>query len=381
MNSFRLISAHKKYFAPAFVFATLNIVFGTWAIYIPAIKSKLGINEGDLGFAIFCMALGTLIMIVLSPKIINYLGVGRATFYGIFFFLFSFIVPFSTGHFFWLCIGMFTVGLFAGFTDVAMNALVSEIEKRDKIHIMSATHGFFSLGGFLGAGIGGLFLTKDILPVYHLLVVIIILLVINLFHLKAYIKVSSEKIEENTFNFSLITPLIVLGIVAFFIMATEGAIVDWSALFLEKVSLAKLSWLGLGYTIFSATMALGRFFGDAISKRIGSKPLILGGIFIASIGFCLILLVSPIIALVGFGFVGMGLSVVIPEIFRLAGKVKGLSSSVGISFVSGIGFLGFLVGPVLLGFLAEISSLKLSFLALLIFVIISFFTALSLKKQ
>lgn len=381
MNSLRLIITTGKYFAPALVFATINIIFGTWAIYIPAIKSKLGIDEGDLGLAIFCMAVGTLIMILLAPKLINKLGVGRATCFGIFFFLFSFIIPFATGHYLWFCFGMFIVGLFAGFTDVAMNALVSEIEKRDKIHIMSANHGFFSLGGFLGAGIGGFFLTKDILPISHLLVVILILLVINLIFLRKYILVSSEKIEDNTFSFNLITPLIVLGIVAFFIMATEGAIVDWSALYLEKVSLAKLSWIGLGYTIFSATMALGRFFGDAISSRFGSRPLILAGIFIASIGFSCILMVNPIIALIGFGLVGIGLSVVIPELFRLAGTVKGLDASIGISFVSGIGFLGFLVGPVLLGFLAELSSLKLSFLALLIFVIISFFTALSLKKR
>ena len=381
MNSLRLIITNKSYFAPALVFATINIIYGTWAIYIPAIKSKLGINEGDLGFAIFCMALGTLIMILLAPKIINLFGVGKATSYGVFFFLFSFIVPFATNQYLWLCIGMFIVGLFAGFTDVAMNALVSEIEKRDRIHIMSANHGFFSLGGFLGAGIGGFFLTKDILPINHLLVVIFILLVLNLVFLKNYLKVSSVKLEDNTLNFSLVTPLIVLGVISFFIMATEGAIVDWSALYLEKVSLAKLSWLGLGYTVFSATMALGRFFGDAISKRFGSKPLILGGVFIASLGFLSILMVKPIIALIGFGLVGIGLSVVIPEIFRLAGTFKGLDASVGISFVSGIGFLGFLVGPVLLGFLAELSSLKLSFFALLIFIVISFFTALTLKKK
>ena len=381
MNSLRLIITNSKYFAPAFVFATINIIFGTWAIYIPAIKSKLGIDEGDLGLAIFCMAVGTLIMILLAPKLINMLGVGRATCFGVFFFLFSFIIPFVTSQYLWFCFGMFTVGLFAGFTDVAMNALVSEIEKKDKIHIMSANHGFFSLGGFLGAGIGGFFLTKDILPINHLLVVILILLVVNLIFFRKYITVSSEKLEDNTFNFDLVSPLIVLGIVAFFIMATEGAIVDWSALYLEKVSLAKLSWIGLGYTVFSATMALGRFFGDAISSRFGSKPLILGGIFIASIGFSCILMVGPVIALIGFGLVGIGLSVVIPELFRLAGTVNGLDASIGISFVSGIGFLGFLVGPVLLGFLAELSSLKLSFLALLIFVIISFFTALTLKKR
>ena len=320
-------------------------------------------------------------MITLAPKLINLLGVGKATGYGVFLFLLAFILPFLASQYVSLCFGMFTVGLFSGFTDVAMNALVSEIEKRDEVHIMSASHGFFSLGGFLGAGIGGLFLTKNIFPLHHLLVVVSILLLVNLVLFRKYINVSSIQLEANTFKFNLITPLIVIGVIAFFIMATEGAIVDWSALYLEKVSLAKLSWIGLGYTIFSATMALGRFFGDAISKRFGAKYLILGGGFVALIGFSCILLVYPVIALIGFGLVGIGLSVVIPELYRLAGTFKNLDASIGISFVTGVGFLGFLVGPVLLGFLAEISSLKLSFLALLIFVLISFFTAMMLKKN
>ena len=381
MRSLRLILTRGKYFAPAFVFATINIIFGTWAIYIPAITSNLGIDESQLGWAIFCMALGTLIMIAIAPRLINFLGVGRATTYGIFLFIFSFVIPFSTGQYFWLLVGMFMVGLCGGFTEVAMNSLVSEVERRDKIHIMSANHGFFSLGGFFGAGIGGLFLTKHILPIRHLLVVILILLLVNLLFFKKYFNVKSEKLEDNTFNFKLIAPVVVLGIIAFFIMATEGAIVDWSALYLKKVSLAKLSWLGLGFTLFSAFMALGRFFGDGISHRFGSKRIIVGGVFLASVGFSCVLLVDPIIALVGFGLVGLGLSVVVPELFRMAGTTKNLDASIGIAFVTGIGFLGFLGGPVLLGFLAELSSLKLSFLALLIFVLISFFAALTLKKR
>ena len=186
MKSLKLILTNSNYFAPAFVFATLNIVLGTWAIYIPAIKSRLGIDAGDLGLAIFCMALGTLIMITLAPKLINLFGVGRVTSSSAVLFLFSFIIPFSASRYIWLCFGMFVVGLFSGLCDVAMNALVSEIEKRDKIHIMSASHGFFSLGGFLGAGIGGLFLAKNIPPIHHLLVVIFILLIINLALMRKY---------------------------------------------------------------------------------------------------------------------------------------------------------------------------------------------------
>ena len=380
MKSLQLILTNPRYFAPAFVFATLNIVIGTWAIYIPTIKANLRIDEGQLGIAIFCMALGTLTMIALAPKIIGRFGVGRVTAYGLFIFLVSFIIPFSVNSYYMLCFGMFIVGAFSGFTDVAMNTLVTEIEKQDKIHIMSANHGFFSLGGFIGAGVGSFFLSETVLPLYHLLVVVIILIILNLLIVKFYFRISSKSDEEQSFQLKNFKPLLVLALIAFFVMASEGAIVDWSALYLEKVSLAKFTWIGLGYTAFSATMALGRFFGDEISGRFGSRALIIIGSVLGVLGFGLVLLVQPIIAIAGFGLVGLGLSVIIPELFRLSGKTEGVESSQGISFVSGVGFFGFLIGPVLLGLLADIYNLKLSFLALLFFIIVTFLLAFKLKK-
>ncbi len=380
MKSLKLILTNPKYFAPAFVFVTLNIVFGTWAIYIPTIKTNLGIDEGELGFAIFCMALGALTMIALAPKIIESFGVGRTTAIGLFLFLATFIIPFSVNSYYMLCLGMYIVGAFSGVTDVAMNTLVTEIEKQDNVHILSANHGFFSLGGFIGAGIGGFFLSETVIPLNHLLIVVSILVILNILLVKFYYRVSSKINEEHSFQLKNFKPLLVLTLIAFFVMASEGAIVDWSALYLEKVSLAKLSWIGLGYTAFSATMALGRFFGDEISGRFGSKVLILIGSVLGVFGFGFVLMVQPLLAIVGFGLVGLGLSVIIPELFRLGGKTEGVESSQGISFISGVGFFGFLVGPVLLGLLADIYSLKLSFLALLFFIAVSFLLAFKLKR-
>ncbi|NNC70553.1 MAG: MFS transporter [Flavobacteriaceae bacterium] len=380
MEALKLIFSNGRYFAPAFVFASLNILIGTWAIYIPKIKSKLGIDEGQLGVAIFCMALGTLMLIALAPKIMERFGVGKATAWGVFIAIFTFIIPFTTNEYSWLCIGMFVVGALFGFTDVAMNTLVTELEKEDDVHIMSANHGFFSLGGLISGGIGGFFLSETSVPIYHLLVVITIILIVNLFFVGYYYSIKTEADDNQNFRIKNFKPLFALALIAFFVMASEGAIVDWSALYLEKVSLANFSWIGLGFTAFSATMALGRFFGDSISKNFGSKTIILAGSIIGTFGFTSILLVHPIIAIVGFGLVGLGLSVIIPELFRLAGKTDGLPSSQSISFISGMGFFGFLVGPVVLGFLADISSLKLSFFALLTFICISFLLAIRLKK-
>lgn len=379
-KSLTLLLSKAKYFSPALVFATLNIFLGTWAIFIPEIKSSLNINEGQLGFAIFFMALGTLTMLLLAPGLIRKLKVGKATAIGVLIFIFSFLVPFGATNYYILCLGMYLVGASSGFTDIAMNTLVTEIEKEDDVHIMSANHGFFSLGGFIGAGLGGLFLSKDILPLYHLLVVIAIMLVLNLLFIKNYIDITSKKIDEINFSFKNLKPLLALVIIGFFVMASEGAIVDWSALYLNDVSRIEANKVGLGYTIFSLTMALGRFLGDSISKIHGSKRLIIVGLFLGVMGFAFILLERPFWALTGFGFVGLGLSVIVPELFRIGGKLQHVESSQGVSAISGSGFLGFLVGPVLLGFLAEMYTLKLSFFALLSFILISFFFALKIKR-
>ncbi|MBT8303657.1 MAG: MFS transporter [Bacteroidia bacterium] len=380
MKSLWLILNRSRYFAPALVFATINVLYGTWAIYIPSIKDKLNIDEAELGIAIFCMALGTLTMLLLAPLLINKFGVGKATAYGIFIFLLTFILPFSSTNLGLLCLGMYFVGATSGFTDIAMNTLVTELEREDGVSIMSANHGFFSIGGFFGAGIGGFFLEKVSYPLNHLFIVIIIMLILNLIFVKFYFNVRAEEQEKMAFSPKNFLPLLGISLIGFFVMASEGAIVDWSALYLENVSMASISMLGLGYTAFSITMAIGRFLGDEISSRYGSKQLIVVGSLLASFGFGLVLLVTPVLAIIGFGLVGLGLSVIVPELFRMGGNTPGIESSQGISVIAGSGFIGFLLGPVILGFLANLSSLKLSFIALLCFTIGSLWLAIRLRR-
>lgn len=379
-NSLILILRNKKYLAPAVVFFTMNILFGTWAIYIPSIQSKLGIDEGALGFAVFFMALGTLIMLFSAPLIIAKVGVGKATAYGGVILILSLVVPFIAENYYVLCIGMLILGLTTGFTDISMNTLVAELEKKEDVHIMSAKHGFFSLGGMVGAGVGTFFLPHVEKPLNHALVVIGICMVVHLILVKNYSKISSEEVERVAFSFKQFKPLFWFGIIGFFVMASEGAILDWSALYLEKVSNAPEKLIGFGFTAFSLTMALGRFTGDGLSIRFGSKAIMIGGTALGAIGFGLVLLENTWVAIGGFGLVGLGLSTIVPELFRLGGKTKGVDSSQGVSFIAGSGFIGFLLGPVFLGFLARLSSLKLSFIALLCFTLIALVSSMNLKK-
>ena len=382
MKSLQLIFTSSRYFAPALLFASLNIAFGTWAIYIPRITGKLEITEGELGFAVFFLALGTLTIIPFVPRLVDRFGLGRMVATAILLLLISFIGPFAATGYAWLCASLYIVGICSGLLDVSMNTLVSELEKRDNVQFMSATHGFFSLGGMLGAGIGTLL--KPVIPsaLLHIVLVVGVLLLTNLMFIKDYRNLKAETQDrEGGFKLRNLRPLLGLALIGFLVMAAEGAIIDWSALYLERVALASATVFGLGYAVFNAMMALGRFFGDKVSADFGSRLILILGCFIAACGFGLVLTATTWIAIIGFGVVGIGLSVVVPELFRYSGNVTGIKASEGISFVSGIGFLGLLTGPVFLGFLAQTFDLRSSFLALLCFVFVAGLISLSLKRN
>jgi fucose permease len=377
MRSLRLILSNARYFAPAWVFASLNIWFGTWAIYIPVVKDRLGIDKASLGIAIFCLSLGVFAILPIAARIINRIGVGRATWYGVLISSVFAMLPLLAPNYYFLMSSLFLFGASNGFTDIAMNTLVTEIEKEDRKTFMSAAHGFFSLGGVL-AGLGGFMIPIIGNPVIHMLLAVLLVFVINFIFHKRYLYITAAPIEKDPFSFSLFRPLLVLGVVSFMVMGSEGAIVDWSGLYLQEISLAPEFLLGAGFLAFSTTMTLGRFVGDSISARIGSVPIVILGCCIAILGYALVLSIYTFLAITGFALIGLGFSVIVPELFRIGGNVKGVESSQGVAFIAGTGYSGFLLAPPVLGFLAESASLKLSFITLLASAIIVLMAALYL---
>lgn len=357
---------------------------GTWVLYLPHIKSKFSLNDGQMGMALFCLALGLLISIPFIPTLNKKLGVGRSTKYAILLFAVSFNFPLIAPSYYWLCSCLLLTGFLSGLTDVSMNALVSTIEKRESQHFMSSAHGFFSFGGFVGAGVGSVLIGLLSNPFLHMLLIFIFILLTNWYFSKYYENIRADEItnvqiQEN--RFKSIRPLLGLAVIAFIIMFNEGAVEHWSNLFLFDVVQIHESQAGFGFIAFSLLMTIGRFLGDEISKKIGSLNIINGGTIIAVIGYVFIVSASYYLSIIGFGILGLGLSVVIPEIFRLAGNTKGVSSSVGISLVSGIGFLGFLIGPILLGFISNWSNLTSSFIFLGITIIVAWVLVLFVLKK
>lgn len=380
MKSLQLIFSNPRYFAPAWVFTSLNIWFGTWAIYIPSVKEKLDINKADLGIALFCLSLGVFTVFPIASKIINKIGVGKATWAGVLLCSATAILPLIAPNYYFLMGALFAFGASNGFLDISMNTLVTEIEKEDKQNFMSATHGFFSLGGVL-VGLASFLIPLINSPMIHMGGTVVLVLVLNLYLRKHYVHIVAAPVEKEAFSLKLFKPLLLLGIIGFLAFAGEGAVVDWSGLYLKEVSMAPEALIGSGFLAFSVAMTLGRFLGDGISARIGSVKIVALGAAIAAVGFILVLTEATLLAIIGFALTGLGFSVIVPELFRIGGNIKGVDSAQGVSFIAGTGYSGFLLGPVILGLIAESISLKYSFYALLGCVLLVLMTTFLLQKR
>lgn len=368
MLSVKIFIKNRKYFAPAFLYTCFSLVFSTWVIYIPFIAEKMQITEGKVGGALFFTSLGSFLTIPLSNKLIDILGVGRQAFIGFVLYALSMYGMFLAPDYMWLCTALFLFGVMSSIFAISLNSLVATIEKQAGKYIMTGSHGFWSIGGIIGASTGGFIAGKLDMPLLHITILIAILIGLQIWLRKEYTHISSEpRLKGDKQKFS-VKPLIAIASIAMIMMASEGAIADWSALYLKKVVLMKNHLLGFGYALFSMGMTLGRFTGDALSHRFGSWRLLRMAIGTSLVGFTLVLMIHPVLASTGFFIIGIGFSIIVPEVYRLASNIKGIRTADGISFLAATTNVGFLTGPVLLGFIAEMHSLYVSFLVLAAFV-------------
>lgn len=360
MKSLRLVLSEPRYLSLAVVFLSLSMWFTTWAIYIPRVQQQLGLDKFQLGIAISFLSAGVFVIFPLASPIIQRLGLGRSTWIAVILASCSALIPLAANDFYLLCAGLFLFGSTNGLTDISMNTLAAEIERKEGVHIMSALHGFFSLGGVL-AGLGSFLVPRVSHPFLHMLVVVVFVFALNYLMRRQYLDVEAPVQGNARLRFSDIRPLLVMGLIGFISMGSEGAILDWSGLFLREISLAPERLIGSGIILFSSFMTLGRFLGDYFSKVMGSRWLLIGGACIIITGYVWILFRSTPAALIGFSLTGMGFSVMVPEVFRLAGRQRAISADKAVSFVAGSGYTGFLTAPFILGFLADAYSVYTSF--------------------
>lgn len=366
--------------AVGLVFMTISTLFGSWVTRIPDIKTMLNFDEGTLGLSLLGMSIGALLMMPFSAWVMSKFGTGKTMFIGVIVATFTMALPAFATSFWSLVALLFLAGLLHGLTDVAMNAAAAAIEQTQKIRILSTCHGMFSLGGMLGAVLGSYLAGLGVSVQMHLMSVSIFMIVVVLLFSKTLLNVEDVETEEGKLFVLPSGALIGLAIVGFVIMMGEGAVADWSAIYIRDYLNGSAAIAGLGFAGFSLTMAIGRFTGDSIIPKYGSKAIIQFGSILGAIGLAAVIFIPNIyVAIAGFTIIGLGFSCVVPILFSAAAKVPGVVPGTGIAAVTTSGIFGFLIGPPSIGMIANQFSLTFAYGCMMVLVIIAIF--ISMKVQ
>lgn len=369
------IFLQKRYFGVALPFIINSLMMSTWLLYTPYVLEKLSISESQLSYAFFSMAIGAVTSLSFSTKLINIYGEGRYTFFSTIGYIVLIIMAVLTTSLPTLCILLFFTGAFAGSMDVGMNALATHIEKEDKIRFMSACHGFWSVGFFIGASLGSVLMYYLSSPFVHMFLLAAIAIVLHLtFFSPLRLEKTDEQIEEKSGNKRFQDKrLLGFAIIGLMVMMSEGAVMDWSTLYMSEEIKAPELFIGYGLGMFSLFMAVGRFIMDPISDSYGSKFIVQGGLIVMILGVVLVLAGTLFSALFGFAMIGFGVSGIVPEIYRLSSNVEGVNSSDGVATVAGMGYLGFLIGPVIMGYIVDGYGYPKIFLLVSLLIVFAFF--------
>ena len=349
-------------FANAVFFFLSGLGYSSWAARIPDMQKQLHLNEAQLGGILFAMPIGLLVTLPLTGKLLSRYSSRTVMLFGaVFFAVVLAFIGFSTAV--WqLVAALFCFGVSRNLFNISTNAQAVAVQSLYDRSIMANFHGIWSLAGFAGAALGYITMYLGIATAYHLLAVSLFLIVTSFWFILGTIYQEPvpqppRKIftlpEKSLVNFSLI---------CFACMACENTMYDWSGIYFEKVIHIQKSNAAEGFVVYMIAMTLGRFIGDAAVNKVGIKTLLrVSGIFIF-IGLLMsVIFPYQLTAACGFVLVGLGVSCIVPMIFQLAGKSSTMSSGAALAAISSIGYLGFLVVPPFIGFIAQLAGLRWSF--------------------
>jgi MFS family permease len=352
------------------VYFMLGVGSGTFAANIPRIKDSLDLSAGTLGLALLCCSLGGFVAMQFAAPLIKKLGLRMLlSMLGPVFPLILILIAMSS-NFTTLAVAFAIFGGLTSITGIAVNAQAIDIEKAYAKSIMSSFHALFSVGGLIGAAVGGLMAAHHFTTVQSMSVIAMslsvlgVLIITKLFDVTKYNYEEDHTVVEKPHKHHKSRwwrQVLLIGGLIFVCYLTEGAIADWTAIYMKDMHGAGPFIAVFAYMIFNACMTIGRFSGDAIIRRFGSLETLISGGMLAVIGL-LIGLLSPniVIALVGFGVVGIGLSVLVPILISMAGNLPGGDRNVAIARASTFGSIGLMTGPAAIGFVAEGYSLLIA---------------------
>jgi MFS family permease len=341
------------------MFLVHGLVVASWVSRIPAIQTALHLSNGTLGLALLGSAAGSVIAIPFCGWLVVRYGSKTVTTWSTYAFCFCPVAIGQAKGFYSLTAALFLYGALAGTMDVAMNVQGVEVERAIGRPTMSRFHAMFSIGGMLGAALGGAVAARGIEPSAHFVAA-----GMAFFLLAAYFAPGMGNMpgaaEEHRMAFrTMPAALVAVSAIAFCLLVSEGAMADWIAVYLRQTLFAGPGTAAAGYSVFSAAMAIFRLLGDAITTHLGRSRTVRIGSLVAAAGvLCAVAAPSVAWAFPGFALAGAGCSVVVPLAFGAGGRVKGVNPGAGVATVTGLGYLGFLVGPPAIGFTAQALNLR-----------------------
>jgi MFS family permease len=343
-------------------FFVAGLTFSTWASRIPDIKTQLQLSDARLGAVLFALPAGLMASLLFAGWLVARLGSRRVMIAAALFYPAILILLGLTTSVWQLAVALFFFGLASNLVNIAMNTQAVDVENMYGRSVMASFHGLWSIAGFGGAAIGTLLVSKGISPWVHFAIIFAAAALLVSFFYRYTLPNDTASAGKQPFFVKPDRYILNLGLIAFCSMLCEGAMADWSGVYFQNIVRAPKEWITLGYVAFTASMATGRFIGDTMVTKLGIKKVLqLSATMIAAGLFMAILFPYLATAVIGFLLVGLGVSSVVPLIYSLAGRSATMQPGLALAAVSSISFLGFLIGPPLIGFVAELAGLRLSF--------------------
>jgi MFS family permease len=343
-------------------FFLAGLTFASWASRIPDIKTALQLSDARLGAVLFALPAGLMTSLLFAGWLVSRFGsrkimIGASLLYPGILIMLGF-----AGSAWQLTFTLFLFGLSSNLVNIAMNTQAVDVEAMYGRSVMASFHGLWSIAGFTGAAIGGLLVSAHVAPVIHFTIIFTLAGLLLLFFYRYTVPTDTKTAQAVPFFVKPDRYILVLGLIAFCSMLCEGAMADWSGVYFQNVVKSPREFMVFGYIAFTAAMATGRFIGDSLVTKLGIKKVLqLSATFITTGLLVSILFPFLVTAIIGFLLVGLGVSSVVPLIYSLAGKSGSMSPGLALAAVSSVSFLGFLIGPPMIGFIAEAAGLRLSF--------------------
>ncbi|HCK18701.1 MAG TPA: MFS transporter [Thalassospira sp.] len=356
------------------IFFLHGAAFSSWVPHIPLVQERLGLGHDELGGILLAAAIGVLAVMPIAGRLADRFGSERVVRYSGLFYFIAVGMPAFMPSYLSISIAMFALGFSGAFLDVAMNANGLQVERVKGRSIMSGLHGFWSLGGFVGAGVAAAWFALPVGNEFHLPVVLSLFLIAHVIaqaglltdqdatNYLAHERDGTQSATLPSRDRNLFLMLLPFGVCAFIGQFGEGVLTDWATVFMNSELSSGPTLAAVGFAVYSFAMAATRLSGDALVTRFGRVRVLLTSSVLASLG-TLVLTFSPhiVVAWIGCGIAGMGLAVILPLLLSAASQTTGKGGGAVVSTIAATGYSAIMAGPPVIGAIGEAVGLVTAF--------------------